>query len=123
MTRGIAAFTSTDDHIHDTKIIAVVDPYNILQFRKRKSPTQVFQYFGCEDSVLNHLLMLLDVESGRAAEVQRHGEAVLNSRRFTVECLFASEYLTMPVSALDRMKKNFVESSISFFQKMIEQTS
>lgn len=122
MTKGIAAFVSTHNQTLDSVIVAVMDPLNVLKIRKKKSQTAVFQYFGCEDSVLNHLQMLMDISQGKSAEVQRKGEAALSLRRFTVECLHASEYLTMHVSALDRMKKNFKGSSRSFFQKQISQT-
>ena len=38
----------------------------------------VFQSFGCEDSVYNHLLMLIDLEKGKKDEIQKEAENCLN---------------------------------------------
>jgi hypothetical protein len=50
---------------------------------------------------------LIEVDEGRTNEIQKLGENALNQRRFTVECLSEAQYLTMHVSILDKMKKNF----------------
>jgi len=72
--------------------------------------------------VYNHLHMLIEVQKGRSAEIQKKGENALNSRRFTVECLSgAGEYLTLHVSILDKMKKNYQAPSRKFFMQMISQ--
>lgn len=81
----------------------------------------MFQFFGCEDSIYNHLNMLLEVQKGRKEEIQKKGENALNARRFTVECLSTGDYLTLHVTILDKMKKNFQAPSRKFFQHMIAQ--
>ena len=52
--------------------------------------------------------MLIEDEKGRGAEIQKQGENALNCRRFTVECLSGTgEYLTLNMSTLDKMKRNY----------------
>jgi len=65
--------------------------------------------------------MLIEVRKGKAAEIQKKGENALNVRQFTVECLSSAEYLTLHVSNLDKMKKNFQAPSRQFFKRMIGQ--
>ena len=49
------------------------------------------------------------------------GEAALNTRKFTVECMAQGEYLTLSFGVLDRMKKNFQAPSRRFMKQMISQ--
>lgn len=67
----------------------------------------MFDFFGCEDSVVNHLQLLLKIDKGKQAEIQKQGEAALNMRVFTTQALTQSEYLTLHYSDLDKMKKSF----------------
>jgi hypothetical protein len=68
---------------------------------------KVFDFFGCEDSVVNHLSLLLNLDKGKQAEIQKQGEAALNMRVFTTQALSQSEYLTLSCIDLDKMKKSF----------------
>ena len=55
----------------------------------------------------NHLNMLVQIDKGKEAEIQKQGETALNMRRFTVQALSQSEYLTLNYADLDKMKKSF----------------
>jgi hypothetical protein len=52
MTKGIAAFIETKKN---NSIIGVIDSNNILKMAKNANGIKVFKYFGCEDTVYNHL--------------------------------------------------------------------
>jgi hypothetical protein len=45
--------------------------------------------------------MLLDLETGKQAEIQKKGEYALNLRKFTVECLTKGECLILHSKDLD----------------------
>lgn len=64
--------------------------------------------------------MLLEIDKGKDSEIQKLGENALNQRRFTVECLNESHFLTLHVSILDKMKKNFQGPSRKFYMVMIQ---
>jgi hypothetical protein len=104
MTSGVAAFIETKKN---NFIIGVIDSNNILKMDTKANGIKVFKYFGCEDTVYNHLHLLLEVRKGRTTEIQKRGKHALNLRRYTVECISQGEYLALSVSTLDKMKKNF----------------
>jgi hypothetical protein len=104
MTKGIAAFIETKKN---NSIIGVIDSNNILKMSKIANGIKVFKFFGCEDTVFNHLHLLLEVRKGRSTEIQKKGKHALNLRQYTVECISQGEYLVLSVQTLDKMKKNF----------------
>lgn len=118
MTKGVAAFIKEKQN---NTILGIVDPLKVLQMELKASKMRVFQSFGCEDSVYNHLHMLVEVDKGKQAEIQKAAENALNIRRFSVECMSTGEYLTLNYSVLDKMKKNFQSPSRKFFKYMIDQ--
>jgi hypothetical protein len=56
---------------------------------------KTFQFFGCEDSIHNHLQMLLLIKREKINQVQKQGKSALNSRQFTTECLQMSQLLIL----------------------------
>jgi CRP-like cAMP-binding protein len=104
VTKGVTAFVRTRNH---NMIIGVIDPLQILKMETKAKDFKVFDFFGCEDSVVNHLSLLLNLDKGKQAEIQKQGEAALNMRVFTTQALSQSEYLTLSCIDLDKMKKSF----------------
>ncbi len=47
-------------------IFSIIDPLNILEANGFLSGCEIrlFQYFGLEDSVYNHLRLIIDLENG-----------------------------------------------------------
>lgn len=88
-------------------IIGIMDPLKVLSLEEKATNIKTFNVFGCEDSVYNHLNMLVQIDKGKEAEIQKQGETALNMRRFTVQALSQSEYLTLNYADLDKMKKSF----------------
>jgi hypothetical protein len=43
----------------------------MLQLPEKWSKIQQVQSFGCEDSVFNHLHMLLEVDKGKKSDIQK----------------------------------------------------
>jgi hypothetical protein len=84
MTAGVAAFIETKKN---NSIIGVIDANNILNMSTKADGIKVFNYFGCEDTVYNHLKMLIDIRKGKTNEVQKKGKHALNLRHYTVECI------------------------------------
>ncbi len=66
MTAGVAAFIETKKN---NSIIGVIDSNNILNMSTKADGIKVFNYFGCEDTVYNHLKMLIDIRKGKTNEV------------------------------------------------------
>jgi len=66
MTKGVAAFIKEKQN---NAIIGVVDPLKVLQMSKKAEKMKVLQSFGCEDSVYNHLHMLIECDKGKQAEI------------------------------------------------------
>ena len=62
MTRGVSAFVR---NYQPQTIIGVIDPCSLLKSKKFKP----LQFFGCEDSVFNHLNMLLEIDKGKDSEI------------------------------------------------------
>lgn len=62
MTKGVAAFIKEKQN---NTILGVVDPLKVLQMQTKAAKMKVFQSFGCEDSVYNHLHMLIEIEKGK----------------------------------------------------------
>jgi hypothetical protein len=46
-------------------IIGVMDPHHVLHMDKKAPKFRVYQSFGCEDAVYNHLHMLIECENGK----------------------------------------------------------
>ena len=114
MVKGVAAFTNNNS------IIGLIDPQRLV---KNSAKMKSFKVFGCEDSVINHLWVLLECEyNNNSTKIQKAGENALNQRYFTVESLTDAEYLTLNVTVLDKMKKNFQAPSRKFYKKLINQT-
>lgn len=77
MTKGIAAFIREKD---ENMIIGVMDPRNILQMDQKSPNLRIYQCFGCEDAVYNHMHMLIECDRGKQAEIQKNAENALNMR-------------------------------------------
>lgn len=75
MTKGVAAFTMSTNC---NQILGVIDPNDSLPIKKRCPDLKVFQFFGIEDTIYNHLHMLHEVNEGREDEIQKLGENALN---------------------------------------------
>lgn len=116
MTKGLASFNIPE---MSQMIFAVVDPQEQLNLRGMKM--NVFQYFGMEDSVLNHINLLMSVEKGSKFQHSSKGESILDKRQYQVSCIKASECLKLDMENIDKMKKDFMGVSVAFFRKMIDQ--
>ena len=64
--KGISAFIKEKQN---NQIIGVIDPKNKLDLESKLSKSVVFNTFGCEDSVYNHLLVLINIDKGKQAEI------------------------------------------------------
>lgn len=54
MVKGVAAFTNNSQN---NSIIGVIDPERLI---RNSAKMESFKVFGCEDSVINHLWVLLE---------------------------------------------------------------
>ena len=68
MTRGAAAFLDFNLN-KDNNIVGVVDPNYDLPLRRISTEIDIFQFFGVEDSVYNHLYTLHEVKCHRVSEI------------------------------------------------------
>lgn len=76
MIKGVAAFTNNTEN---NSIIGLIDPNCILKIPENDIKIEMFKVFGCEDSVVNHLWVLLECNSNNnAAKIQKDGENALN---------------------------------------------
>ena len=73
--------------------------------KEKEQDIKIFESFGCEDSVFNHLKMLVDIDNGKKDEVLKNAENALNKRRFSVECITNCEFFTLNWKNIDKMKK------------------
>jgi hypothetical protein len=53
--------------------------------------------------------------------VVQQGESALNTRHFTVECFTACELLVLESAQLDKMRRDFVGVTESFFKLQMQQ--
>ena len=118
--KGISTFVMPNDF----KICAVIDPEKSLI---RSSSMKFFQFFGIEDSIVNHAAYIHDKkqeESNNEFLFYRNGfKNSTNKRYFTVQCIGNSEVLQLSFKDIDRMKLTFTYSSAAFFKRMIKQTN
>ena len=66
MTKGVCAFIKEK---LNNSIIGMVDPNKMLELANKASKMKTFQYFGLEDSVYNHLHMLIELRKGKGSEI------------------------------------------------------
>lgn len=45
---------------------------------------KLFQFFGLEDSIYNHLKLIINLKLGLKTETSKSGENLLNKRQYTV---------------------------------------
>lgn len=87
---------------------------------------QTLQHIGYEDSVVNHLLLIKDIENNDWDDhqlVKRQSTSILSKRFFTIQCIKHMESLTLSFADLDMMKRDFKGQSTNLFlKKQIEQT-
>lgn len=74
-----------------------------------------------EDSIYNHLRLLVEKKAGLEMKIIKQGQKALNRRKYTVQCIKQSECLTLSISVIDRMKKEFQATSLKFFKTMMNQ--
>jgi len=81
MIKGMATFTLPK---LSSMFYAIVDPLNTIKPDKKKR-MQTFQYFGMEDSIHNHLKLLMAHKKKRGTNFfLKSGEDLLKKRYFTV---------------------------------------
>ena len=63
-------------------IFGIIDPENLMQdFDYLKgSSIKLFQYYGLEDSVFNHLRLIINQKNGVNFDPTKSGENLLNKR-------------------------------------------
>jgi hypothetical protein len=77
---------------------------------------------GVEDSVVNHLLLIKDIEQNNYDTIdldRRTNQSMLSKRFFTVQGIQHMESLTLSFADLDLMKKDFEGQSRTFFKNQI----
>ena len=67
-------------------IFSIIDPLGLLEANGflAGSEIKLFQYFGLEDSVYNHLKLLMDLKNGAEIDALKFNENLLNKRHFSV---------------------------------------
>ena len=74
------------------------------------------QYFGCEDSIVNTTALIHDrISIDDCFKFSNNGLQGLHKRFFTVQCVTNTESLILPFSEIDKMKRDFKMSTITFF--------
>lgn len=83
MTKGLAAFVLP---LQSNMIFSIIDPLSLLEANGflNGHDVQLFQYFGLEDSVYNHLKLLIDLNNGVEIDASKFNENLLNKRHFSV---------------------------------------
>lgn len=114
MTKGLASYSLPK---YNNMIAAVIDPERALNFPTMKM--QTFQFFGCEDSVLNHVQALIADKKGVLDDIRMNqkGETLLSKRKFQVTVIKEGECLTLDNETIDKMKRDFSQVSSRFFKK------
>lgn len=69
-----------------------------------------------EDTIYNHLKIIIKTDKGRKIDHKKAGESLLNSRQYCVICVKHGESLTLSFKSIDRMKKDFASISRKFFK-------
>lgn len=98
MLSGVVTFLQPNQR---ESVYAVIDP------QKANKQEGVFLWFGIEDSVYNHTKLAKDLLVVNSGHLEKHGENLLNIRKFTVQTVRHSEVLTLSFHKLDRMKSDF----------------
>jgi hypothetical protein len=79
---------------------------------------------GFEDSVINHLLLIKDIDEKIISSLdieKRADKSYLSRRAFTVQCLNNMECLSLSFADIDIFKKDFRTSMMSFIKQNIQQ--
>lgn len=76
MIRGLASFVLP---YNQNMIFAVIDPEGTIKPSKKRE-MQTFQYFGLEDSVLNHTKLCYLTQTKSTDALIKNGEKLLNRR-------------------------------------------
>jgi hypothetical protein len=116
MTKGLGAFILPK---LSGMVFAIIDPQKTMNKSGRRM--HLFQYHGIEDSIYNHLRLMLTKKKGEDTVINRLTDKLLSKRRYSVQCIKQMEGLKMEQSAVDRMKKDFQATSRRFFKEMIDQ--
>ena len=80
-------------------------------------------FFGCEDSIINTTALIHDrIQIDDCFKFSNNGLQGLHKRFLTVQCVTSTESLIFPFMEIDKMKRDFKISTITFFQIMMQQT-
>lgn len=77
MIRGLAAWTLPK---MSNMIYSIVDPGRETISKERGRRMKIFQYFGMEDSIMNHLKLLQATKKKKSNTLLKHGEDLLKKR-------------------------------------------
>jgi hypothetical protein len=119
VTVGLAAFVQSN---HKDSIFAVVDPAAPVQENEAESCSKrVYKNFGYEDSVVNHLQLLKEIENRQKENETIEFEkltniSTLSKRYFSVRCVDNLESLTLTFQEIDMMKQDFRLPSRQFIK-------
>ena len=107
------------------RIFSVIDPEKSLLPTKYKK--HLLQYFGIEDTVVNNTAISHDekkIDSGETRDFlfKKNGFKMTNRRYFSVQCISNTEVLTLTMTDIDRMKRDYPFSTRSLFIIMMKQT-
>jgi hypothetical protein len=118
VTSGTNCFTAPKYH---NQIFGVVTGMNT----KASFNENTLQHFGYEDSIINHLLLIKDIENHEWNDFdldKRTQTSMLSKRFFTVQCIKSTESLSLNWPDIDIMKRDFKGAARQFIKIQIAQT-
>jgi len=92
------------------QIFAVIDPSISDQKSASKNASRTLKYIGYEDTVVNHTLLVRDIQNERYEEIdleRRANASIMSKRFFTVQAIQHIESLTLNFADLDAMKQEY----------------
>lgn len=116
MTKGLASFSLPK---YNNMIAAVIDPEKALNLPSMKMET--FQFFGIEDSILNHAEVLIADKKGDLDNIHIKSDTLLSKRKFQVSCIKEAECLHLDNETIDKMKRDYPKVSSNFYKEQITQ--
>ena len=109
-TKGVSAFLLNKTN----NVFAIVNPQKSICSDTKSN--RYFQYFGLEDTIINHTTLLIAQNVGDDLKLNPKGEKIMTRRLFNVKCLHNRECLILQFDDLDRMKRDFQSCTKKFIK-------
>ena len=84
---------------------------------------EAFSYFGLEDMVVNHALLIMDIDHNKydvSTLEQRANPSIMSKRFFTVQCISYFDGYSLSTESIDQMKEVY-EGSCKIIMKGVLQ--